>query len=261
VPRSRRRSSPKRTWPISWSGEPCPPFTGAPAVDLDVERGEIVGITGRAGSGYEVLPYLLGGAVPAVGGSLAIDGDAVDLARATVRELLVAGVVLVPERRELHGLAFGLPVAENLTLPHLRRRGRRWFSGLRWQREEAERIVRSLDVRPSDPTIPVGKLSGGNQQKVLLARWLLTEPRLLILDEPTRGIDVGAKTEVQRLVRSLVDDGVAVLFVSAELEEVLRLSDRIDVLRDRRLIAELVNREGVTVDTIVHTIADTEVAV
>jgi galactofuranose transport system ATP-binding protein len=98
-------------------------------------------------------------------------------------------------------------------------------------------------------------LSGGNQQKVLLARWLLTEPKLIILDEPTRGIDVGAKTEVQRLVMSLCEDGMSVLFISAELEEVLRLSHRVVVLRDRQVIAELENDESLTVDTVVHTIA------
>ena len=98
-------------------------------------------------------------------------------------------------------------------------------------------------------------LSGGNQQKVLLARWLLMQPKLLILDEPTRGIDVGAKTEIQRLIVSLCDDGMSVLFISAEIEEVLRLSHKVEVLRDRELVAELVNDEDLTLDTLVHTIA------
>jgi simple sugar transport system ATP-binding protein len=120
--------------------------------------------------------------------------------------------------------------------------------------------IKALDIRPDDPDRSVGMLSGGNQQKVLLARWLLTEPRLLILDEPTRGLDVGAKTEIQKLVRALCDDGMAVLFVSAELEEVLRLSHRVAVLRDRKVIDELENDEDVTVEKLVHTIAGTEAA-
>ena len=113
----------------------------------------------------------------------------------------------------------------------------------------------ALDIRPTDPEQPVRNLSGGNQQKVLLARWLITEPKLLILDEPTRGIDVGAKAQIQRLVVSLSDDGLSVLFVSAELEEVLRLSHKVAVLRERRVVAEEPNDEALTVDRLVATIA------
>jgi monosaccharide-transporting ATPase len=105
--------------------------------------------------------------------------------------------------------------------------------------ELVERWIAALDIRPTDPDVLIRNLSGGNQQKVLLARWLLTEPRLLILDEPTRGIDVGAKAQIQKLVVDLAADGMAVLFISAELEEVLRLSDRVAVLRDRHKVAEL----------------------
>ena len=115
--------------------------------------------------------------------------------------------------------------------------------------------IRALDIRTSDAEQPVRTLSGGNQQKVLLARWLLTQPKLLILDEPTRGIDVGAKTEIQRLVVSLCDDGMSVLFISAEIEEVLRLSHKVAVLRERHVVAEFANDEHVTIDSLVHTIA------
>ncbi|BCB90545.1 hypothetical protein Psuf_078580 [Phytohabitans suffuscus] len=118
-----------------------------------------------------------------------------------------------------------------------------------------DRYVKALDIRPANPDALVRNLSGGNQQKVLLARWLITEPRLLILDEPTRGIDVGAKAEIQRLVAQLSDGGMAVLFVSAELEEVLRLSHKVAVLRDRRLIAELPNDDTLDVDRVMETIA------
>ena len=123
------------------------------------------------------------------------------------------------------------------------------------QDQLVDKYITTLNIRPANPEHLIKNLSGGNQQKVLLARWLILEPRLLILDEPTRGIDVGAKAEIQRLVTELSDDGMSVLFISAELEEVLRLSHKIGVLRDRRLIAELANDEHLTSDVLMETIA------
>jgi galactofuranose transport system ATP-binding protein len=117
-----------------------------------------------------------------------------------------------------------------------------------------DKYIKALRITPANPDMVVRNLSGGNQQKVLLARWLITEPRLLILDEPTRGIDVGAKAEIQRLVVSLADGGMAVLFISAELEEVLRLSHKIAVLRDRHLVTEMPN-DGVDVEHVMRIIA------
>ncbi len=117
------------------------------------------------------------------------------------------------------------------------------------------RFITALDIRPTNPEVPAGSLSGGNQQKVLLARWLITEPKLLILDEPTRGIDIGAKAEIQKLVVALAADGMSVLFISAELEEVLRLAHTIGVLRDRTLVARLDNGPGVNAEDIMQTIA------
>ena len=128
----------------------------------------------------------------------------------------------------------------------------------RQQDELADRYIKALDIRPTNPETLVRNLSGGNQQKVLLARWLLTEPNLLILDEPTRGIDVGAKAQIQKLVAGLSEKGMAVIFISAELEEVLRLSHRIGILRDRRMVAEIVNSEATTVDDIMDIIAAEE---
>ena len=133
---------------------------------------------------------------------------------------------------------------DNIVLALQARRG--WARRL--PRHTADELVQhwisALDIRPTDPDALLRNLSGGNQQKVLLARWLLTEPRLLILDEPTRGIDIGAKAQIQKLVAELAGDGMAVLFISAELEEVLRLSDRVAVLRDRHKIAELPRAEA-----------------
>src|SRR5665811_1513651 len=122
-------------------------------------------------------------------------------------------------------------------------------------RRDRPQDIKALDIRPTNPETRVGNLSGGNQQKVLLARWLATAPRLLILDEPTRGIDVGAKAEVQHLVAQLATDGMSVVFISAELEEVLRLSHRIVIMRDRRKVAEIRNDETVDLDDVVELIA------
>ena len=123
------------------------------------------------------------------------------------------------------------------------------------QDELADKYIKALDIRPANPNLLVSNLSGGNQQKVLLARWLIIEPKLLILDEPTRGIDIGAKAQIQRLVAALSSEGMAVVYISAELEEVLRLSHRIGVMRDRRMVAQIVN-ESTTVSDIMSVIAE-----
>jgi simple sugar transport system ATP-binding protein len=146
-------------------------------------------------------------------------------------------------------------VRENIILALQAARG--WLRPIprRRQDELVRRYVEALSIRPADPEMPVRNLSGGNQQKVVLARWLITEPRLLILDEPTRGIDVGAKAEIQKLVVQLSDGGMAVLFISAELEEVLRLSHKVAVMRDRRLVTELANDDSVDAERVMQIIA------
>jgi simple sugar transport system ATP-binding protein len=145
-------------------------------------------------------------------------------------------------------------VRENIILALQAARG--WTRPLPAARRDdlVSRFITALDIRPANPDLPVQALSGGNQQKVLLARWLITEPRLLILDEPTRGIDVGAKAEIQKLVVKLAEDGMAVLFISAELEEVLRLSSTIGVLRDRRLVSQIANGPEVDAERIMEII-------
>ncbi len=122
-----------------------------------------------------------------------------------------------------------------------------------------QKYVVVLNINPPNPNALIRNLSGGNQQKVLLARWLATAPRLLVLDEPTRGIDIGAKTEIQRLVADLAADGMSIVFISSELEEVLRLSQRVVVMRDRRKVAEITNDASVTTDTVLEAIANSEV--
>jgi simple sugar transport system ATP-binding protein len=158
------------------------------------------------------------------------------------------------EDRKAEGIVADLTVRENIVLAMQAERG--WTRRLPAAQvdEIVEKYIKALDIRPANPNVLARNLSGGNQQKVLLARWLATAPKMLILDEPTRGIDVGAKAEIQRLVADLARDGMAVVFISAELEEVVRLSHRIAVMRDRAKVAELVN-EDVTVDDIVKLIA------
>jgi simple sugar transport system ATP-binding protein len=226
--------------------------------DLAVGQGVVVGLAGLLGSGRTEVARLLFGADKADSGRLYIDGEQVSIR--SPRSTTTRGIAFCPENRRTEGLVDELTVRENIILAM--QAGRGWTRPIprRRQDELVTKWIRALDIRPADPNAVVGFLSGGNQQKVLLARWLLTEPRLLILDEPTRGIDVGAKTEVQRLVLSLCDDGVSVLFVSAELEEVLRLSDRVAVLRDRHVVAEIENDADATLDRLVDTIAGGEAA-
>jgi monosaccharide-transporting ATPase len=159
------------------------------------------------------------------------------------------------EHRKAEGIVGDLTIRENIILGIQAERG--WLRRVptRQADELVTKYMDALSIRPANPDALIKNLSGGNQQKVLLARWLATAPRLLILDEPTRGIDVGAKAEIQKLVAQLASEGMSVVFISAELEEVLRLSHRIAVLRDRRKVAEITNDDDVTVEDVVELIA------
>jgi len=228
--------------------------TGAIApFDLTIHAGEVVGLAGLLGSGRTELARLLFGADRADQGELSIEGKPVTLR--SPQAAMKRGVAFSSENRRTEGIIGELSVRENIILALQATRG--WTRPIprRRQDEIVDKYIKALQIRPADPEREVRNLSGGNQQKVLLARWLITEPKLLIIDEPTRGIDVGAKAEIQRLVAELSDGGVAVLFVSAELEEVLRLSHKIEVLRDRRLVEELENTAGVDADRIMQSIA------
>lgn len=221
--------------------------------DLDVYPGEVVGLAGLLGSGRTELARLLYGADRADTGSLHVDGDVTRLR--SPRSALAHGIVYSSESRKTEGIIGDLTVRENIVLGIQAERG--WLRRVPQRRadEVVDQYIKALGIRPANPDAIAGNLSGGNQQKVLLARWLATAPRLLLLDEPTRGIDVGAKAEIQRLVAELAEQGMAVVFISAELEEVLRLSHRLAVLRDRRKVAELANTDDVTTDAVVDLIA------
>ncbi|MEV6632433.1 sugar ABC transporter ATP-binding protein [Actinoplanes sp. NPDC051470] len=220
---------------------------------LTIHAGEVVGLAGLLGSGRSELARLLFGADKADSGELRVDGQPVTFRGP--RSAMERDIAYLSENRRTEGLIEELTVRENIILALQANRG--WARPVprRQQDELVDKYVKALSIRPADPQTVVRNLSGGNQQKVLLARWLITEPRLLILDEPTRGIDVGAKADIQRLVVSLAGDGLGVLFISAELEEVLRLSHKIVVLRDRQVVAQLENTDEVDANTIMNTIA------
>ncbi|SHN38279.1 sugar ABC transporter ATP-binding protein [Actinacidiphila paucisporea] len=224
--------------------------------DLEVRTGEVLGLAGLLGSGRTELARLLFGADTSDSGRVYFEGQ-----QAALREpndAIGRGVAFLSENRRTEGLVPDLTVRENIILALQAARG--WTRPVpASQRDElVAKYIAALDIRPADPEAKTGSLSGGNQQKVLLARWLLTRPKLLILDEPTRGIDVGAKAEIQKLVVSLSEEGVAVVYISAELEEVLRLSHTMGVLRDRRLVARMANGPDVTAGRVLEIIASGE---
>ncbi|AZQ34479.1 sugar ABC transporter ATP-binding protein [Streptomyces cyaneochromogenes] len=229
---------------------------GVAPFDLEIKKGEVLGLAGLLGSGRTELARLLFGADQPDSGKVTVAGKQVSMS--APNDAIGAGVAFCSENRKTEGLVPDLTVRENIILALQASRG--WTRPIpAAQRDElVAKYIKALDIRPANPEARVGQLSGGNQQKVLLARWLITQPKLLILDEPTRGIDVGAKAEIQKLVVSLSEDGMSVLYIAAELEEVLRLSHTIGVLRDRKLVAQLTNGPEITTSKILETIASGE---
>jgi simple sugar transport system ATP-binding protein len=222
-------------------------------VDLSIGEGEVVGFAGLLGSGRTEVARLLGGIDRSDAGTLEIRGDGIRLR--TPRQALSKRIAFSSENRRAEGIVDELTVRDNIILALQADRG--WFRPIpRKRRDElAQSYIDALHIRPANPDAIVRNLSGGNQQKVLLGRWLAVAPRLLILDEPTRGIDIGAKAEIQKLVISLAENGMSVVFISAELEEVLRLSHRIVVMRDRQMVADLDN-DDLTIDNLLALIAE-----
>jgi simple sugar transport system ATP-binding protein len=205
-------------------------------LDLDLHGGEVVGLAGLLGSGRTELAGLLFGVDRPDSGSMTVNGKAVK--NYSPLESIKRGIALCPEDRKAAGIVDDLTVWENIILAMQANKG--WFNYLdqQQQHELAEKYIRLLNISTPTADQLVKNLSGGNQQKVILARWLATNPQVLILDEPTRGIDVGAKAEIQKLVLELAEEGKSCVFISSELEEVLRTSHRIVVLRDREKVTE-----------------------
>jgi ribose transport system ATP-binding protein len=203
-------------------------------VSFDVHAGEIVGLAGLVGAGRSEIIETVYGARRATAGTVRVDGRS--LPRGSVAAMVRAGVGLCPEERKSQGLLLDQAVYRNITISSLSRFATGGFLQRAAERRAAAELTTSLEVRPPGVTRLVRMLSGGNQQKVVLARWLLRDCRVLLLDEPTRGVDVGARTEIYTLIRTLADSGVAVVVVSSEVEEVLGLADRVLVVREGSVV-------------------------
>lgn len=203
---------------------------GVHDVTLDVRAGEIVGLAGLVGAGRTELAEIIFGITPGDSGEIIINGKTISIR--SPRDAIAHGIAYVPEDRRRHGVILELSIAANTTMsihPKL-------FPGT-WLRPSAEKdltnaCIKDLDIRTYGCDAPVASLSGGNQQKVAVARWLATQPKLLILDEPTQGVDIGAKSEIHKIIRRLAKEGMAVLLISSDLPEILGMSDRIAVMRE-----------------------------
>jgi ribose transport system ATP-binding protein len=202
-------------------------------VTLHVRRGEILGLAGLIGSGRTSLAQTLFGIEPALAGTIALDGR--PLAIRAPRDAINEGIYLIPEDRKRSGLLLDMPIAQNITLADLRRCAPAMLVDTGREGEIAEGQRRSLNIKAPSVETDAVTLSGGNQQKVVLAKWLSMRPKLIIFDEPTRGIDVGAKNEIYTLMRDLADAGVAILMISSDMEEVIGVSDRIAVMHEGRI--------------------------
>ncbi len=208
-------------------------------LDLSVGAGEILGLTGLLGSGFEEASYLIAGDRRATAGTVSVAGRTLELPSASIPDLLDAGIALIPERRERDGLAFSETVVDNVTLPRLRTRGSAVHLGSAWRDEEAEWVLRELGLRPADPRMLVGQLSGGNQQKVLVGKWLCGDPKLLVLHEPTQGVDVGAREALERAIGRAAERGAAVILAGMDTGELAGMCDRVLVMRAGRVWQEL----------------------
>jgi monosaccharide-transporting ATPase len=221
-------------------------------IDMKIAKGEVVGLAGLLGSGRTETARLIFGADKATTGQLFVDGREVNFH--SPRQAIREGFAFTPENRKIEGIIPHLSIRENIVLAMQAKQGALKTISRAKQNEIADEFIKLLGISTPGAEQLVMNLSGGNQQKVLLARWLVTQPRLLILDEPTRGIDVGAKAEIEKLVQSLREKGMAILFISSELEEVVRDCQRVIVLRDRTKVGELTG-DDISEEKIMQTIA------
>jgi len=203
------------------------------AVTLSVRFGEILGLAGLIGSGRTSVAQTVFGVQPAVGGEITLDGA--PMAVKSARDAIAKGVYLIPEDRKRTGLVLDMPIVENISLADLKSYARGTLVDGAREHEVAEQQRRALKIKTASVETEVVTLSGGNQQKVVLAKWLSMRPKVIIFDEPTRGIDVGAKAEIYEIMRTLADSGVAILMISSDMEEVIGVSDRIAVMHEGRV--------------------------
>ena len=225
---------------------------GVRPYDFRIEKGEVNGFTGLLGSGRSESVRAIFGADHVTGGKVKVNGKSVKIAKPI--DAMRNGIGYLPEDRKYDGIIADLSVRENIILALQVLKG--FFKPI--SRADAEKFadeyIKALEIKTASSDTPIKSLSGGNQQKVILARWLLTHPQYLILDEPTRGIDVGTKTEIQKLVLKLADEGVSVTFISSEIEEMLRTCSRLIVMRDRHIVGELTG-DQLSQDNVMRTIA------
>ncbi|MDH6262729.1 sugar ABC transporter ATP-binding protein [Bradyrhizobium sp. BR13661] len=200
------------------------------AVSLSVRRGEILGLAGLVGSGRTELARAIFGVEPLKAGAIKLNGEAIRVT--SPRGAIDHGIYLIPEDRKGCGLLLDVSIAENISLPDLSSYLRAWLVNTALETTNARAQREQLKIRAPDVATTVGSLSGGNQQKVVLAKWLSMRPKVLIFDEPTRGVDVGAKQEIYEMLRRLTDSGVAILMISSDMEEVIGVSDRIAVMHE-----------------------------
>jgi simple sugar transport system ATP-binding protein len=224
-------------------------------IDLAINQGEILGLAGLLGSGRTETARLIFAIDSADSGEMSLEGNRISLRSA--RDAIAHRFGFCPEDRKIEAIIPNLSVRENIVLALQSSRGWSRYVSRAKQLELAEKFIKALNIKTPGTEQPIRLLSGGNQQKVILARWLASHPRLLLLDEPTRGIDVGAKLEIERLMARLTGEGMAILFISSDLEETVRNSHRVVVLRDRKRVAEL-RGEEITEHDIMHAIAKTE---
>jgi ribose transport system ATP-binding protein len=218
-------------------------------VSLELHSGEILGLAGLVGAGRTELARAFFGIDRTQGGQIILDGQVVPLAHSA--DAVKAGIFLVPEDRKGNGILLDLPIYENVSLPNLSAYSTGSMVSSDAEKKQAEQSKRELDIRTPTVNVRTGSLSGGNQQKVVLAKWLAMKPKVMIFDEPTRGIDIGAKSEIYRLMRALADNGVAVLMISSDMEEVIGVSDRVAVMHEGR-ISGVLNRDQFSEENILH---------
>ncbi len=220
---------------------------GLGPVDLEVRTGEIVGVAGLMGSGRSRLIHTIAGAQPATGGSMWLAGR--PYAPSSPGDGADAGIALIPEDRKEQALVLFAPIRSNVTVSILRRISRGWLLGPRRQRDEAQKISSSVNIRMQSVEQPISSLSGGNQQRAVFGRAFSSNPALLLLDEPTRGVDVGAKAEIYELIDQAAEAGMAVLVASSELEELLLICHRITVMNHGRTV-EIIEHDQATKERI-----------
>ncbi|MBN9623320.1 MAG: sugar ABC transporter ATP-binding protein, partial [Actinobacteria bacterium] len=219
-------------------------------VSFDAGRGEVLGLTGLLGMGWEQILYMLFGADEQATGSIEVDGESHDLFGLDPVQAVEAGMALLPADRQQNSGVGEASVQENLTLTTLRKYFRGGALRLRSEARDAAAMLEEFDVRPPDPKRRLATLSGGNQQKVLLAKWFAGEPSIFLMHEPTQGVDIGAKKQIFGRIRSAAESGVSVIIASAEYEDLVHICDRIIVFRDGLASAEL-RAEGLTQERLI----------